>query len=126
MGSLCSGLHKAASEHELNDLIEPSKHRTDAGRARAKARKDAQEERASTDQAERQLDALKAGTDAAILLLKTENDILKEQMKKKDALLAQMEYLINYNEVFKEETQRITGRLDEIKAVVNARFDGKA
>src|SRR5690242_5911424 len=101
MGSLCSGLYKATSENELNDLIEPSKHRTEAGRARAKARKEAQEERVSNDQnTERQFDALKAGTDAAILLLKTENDILKEQMKKKDALLAQMDYLINYSEVF--------------------------
>lgn len=103
-------------ETETNDLVQPSKHRTEAGRARAEARKGTQSENS-----ERQLDAERSGFEAAMLVLNAENTKLKEDMKKKNEILKKMNYVLNMNEAFKEEAQRITGRLEEIQAAVNRR-----
>lgn len=129
MGNLCSGpAHQP--EIELNspdeDLIH-SKHRTEAGRARAERRKTAEVKSytgtpvdAHSDQRIEALEIEKFKLQSNNLVLEAQLHSLQEKLDKQTSLLRDMKFALDYIHEYREITERLTGRSEEIDALTKS------
>jgi hypothetical protein len=129
MGNLCSG-PAPPPEVELNspaeDLIR-GKHRTEAGRARAERRKAAKAKSytvvpidAYSDQRIETLEVEKLQLQGEKLVLEAQLHSLQEKLDKQSPLLHDMKFALDYIREYKEITERLTGRSEEIDTLTKS------